>query len=1431
MVLTVQGANEPMSNATYHYMHVLLASFRTRFRVTRSSTSVALSMSLFLAISLVASTVYAQGVVYAREASHTVEYPDYHVEQVEDLRVKVLGGFVTVDRTWYKSRWTINRNWVPLKINREPSSGDIIDIERGEARYLPKGSDKKVFVHDERRQIVTLAAGFRWQTPDGDWIQYDADGRALGYGDSNNIRVTFDYDESGHVIGVRDHFGTQVLWFTYDAGQLVSVRDEAHRTVRYQYDGSTGVLTEVTDVRGFVWQYGYEFSLAIEPRLATITDPMGRATTYTHTPTAVLKSVRYQDGSGYDYSFLSGLTPAEKNQSTEIRRSTSGRTWSTTFSDRQIPIKREMNGITIETVSENDRERVAQDWAGRATRQGFDALKNVVSIAMPDGSSATASYHELTVSVGLTESTKAPLTLSRAVSKRDPEGAITEYALDGSGRVVRVTEAKGTGDERAMAIAYDNLGRVVTVTAEADARTPATTWRLSYDTRGNATEIRDPEGAVQRFAFDTQGNPVTVTDAQGEVWSYEYDAAGNLVRQTDPAAASTFFFYDGAGNLVRVRDQTGAEWSYVVDARGRRMSRTDPMGGIRRYQYDDDGNLLSMTDEVGRKEVMRYDILGRVVEFTNRGEVVRLEYPDTGDPAVGDLFQATRQIFGNAERAVRYDELGRIVEVRTTVGADDVRTAQLAYDKRGRIVAVTGPLGHTERLEYSRRGETIRHVDPLGHATTVEYDDRGNVVRVTDARGSVTSYQYDGLNRRTRATKPDGGYQRWTYDLSGRVLAHVDEDGRTRRYEYDTVGRLTGESLFASEGSSTAEQSFQFTHDPRGRLMGWTDGTYSATFSYDNVGRLIGEVTDIGSVTLASSYSHYPDGQRRRFVGPDGQAQEFSYDDTGRLAAVEFGQDGVLTLSDYYLGTPRLRVYPGGAKRITATNSIGETIQVTRRDPAGNHIAEHSFSYDSAGQLVDYALNGDQRQFGYDATGRLTTVTTDGQVTESFTYDATGNRLTAKSHEGTWGYGVNGELLSDGRGSFDYDNHGNLISKTVNGVTTSYLFDSANQLVRVTRSDDSVDVRYGYDPLGQRLWKDVDGVRTYFAYSEDGLIGEYRPDGSPRRTFEYGSGGMSAFTPDVVRIDNQRLFLEEGRSLLPFAAVAKTGAVAWENEVSAFGESTSYPSDGRASPFLYPGQYVDLETGLANNLYRYYAADLGRYISPDPLGVLAGPFANSYLYAGGDPVNFMDPFGLVPSWIPNNFCFAGSIGAASDLLGWLGIGKEGLKNARTLASKSASLPNKKMAGFELGYMKFDLLAQTSTSSETYGNKVGVRVLAIVISSGSGCISGLKRGLYGCVVLGTAEGIGEGLDWIADTAAKDWDRQLGLNCKGRCPPAGLPPMVPNRPIDGTDGESVAPVYPDPQPGPPEPPDTRPLRGDGPLPDPYGPWRSTSPLSTA
>lgn len=51
-------------------------------------------------------------------------------------------------------------------------------------------------------------------------------------------------------------------------------------------------------------------------------------------------------------------------------------------------------------------------------------------------------------------------------------------------------------------------------------------------------------------------------------------------------------------------------------------------------------------------------------------------------------------------------------------------------------------------------------------------------------------------------------------------------------------------------------------------------------------------------------------------------------------------------------------------------------------------------------------------------------------------------------------------------------------------------------------------------------------------------------------------------------------------------------------------------------------------TALSYRRYRFTSSATGRFTQPDPIGLAGG--LNLYGYAGGDPINFSDPFGLCP---------------------------------------------------------------------------------------------------------------------------------------------------------------------------------------------------------
>ena len=65
----------------------------------------------------------------------------------------------------------------------------------------------------------------------------------------------------------------------------------------------------------------------------------------------------------------------------------------------------------------------------------------------------------------------------------------------------------------------------------------------------------------------------------------------------------------------------------------------------------------------------------------------------------------------------------------------------------------------------------------------------------------------------------------------------------------------------------------------------------------------------------------------------------------------------------------------------------------------------------------------------------------------------------------------------------------------------------------------------------------------------------------------------------------------------------------------------------------FQGQYLDRETRLHFNTFRFYDPDVGRFTTPDPVGLAGG--LNAYVYAS-DPHSYIDPLGLKCSHFAKN---------------------------------------------------------------------------------------------------------------------------------------------------------------------------------------------------
>ena len=241
----------------------------------------------------------------------------------------------------------------------------------------------------------------------------------------------------------------------------------------------------------------------------------------------------------------------------------------------------------------------------------------------------------------------------------------------------------------------------------------------------------------------------------------------------------------------------------------------------------------------------------------------------------------------------------------------------------------------------------------------------------------------------------------------------------------------------------------------------------------------------------------------------------------------------------------------------------------------------------------------------------------------SFQYDRT-SRLAGKKHN------------RQGQSDYRYDEHGRTRSKQTASGTQYYHYDAEHRLTEVRIEQLNHTERYGYvyDALGRRIEKhrlDRDGKpcnRTTFLWDGLQMIQESSAD---KRQSLYLYTDEGSYEP-LARIDrngNQEqhiYYFHTDLNGMPEELTDEAGEIVWECSYQLWGKPIQEIAHKEIQQNLrYQGQYLDRETGLHYNTFRYYDPDIGRFTQPDPIGLLGG--FNLYQYAPNG-LTWIDPWGL-----------------------------------------------------------------------------------------------------------------------------------------------------------------------------------------------------------
>ncbi len=801
----------------------------------------------------------------------------------------------------------------------------------------------------------------------------------------------------------------------------------------------------------------------------------------------------------------------------------------------------------------------------------------------------------------------------------DENGLLVREALKDGGvftfrydKQERCTFTEGSGGFDAKRLQYSvGLG----LTEVKDTRQNRTFYR--WNDRGQVVQSIDPLGAIRITDYDHVGRPTSKTDALGGVSRFVYDVAGNCEQVINAAGGVIATAFDDAHRPLTIKDAAGNLWRRSYDSNGRLVVFTDPLNQTWRLTFDSAGNLIAITDPDGASKRQRHSESGELIASSDWHD----NWTSYKLDDFGRVVEKTDPLGYTSKYA--YTARGELREIQNADGAKTV----LSYDAAGSLTAVLEPGGRQTSMAYGTCRRLLKRTDPLGNSVVYQWGYEPRMLEsITNESGDVYRFEYDA-NLRIKTEKSfDGRFLEYGYDLEGRCSSFRNGAGETITYVRDQVGRLLEEHL--PDGSASIFQynasgymvsasnetcNLQFERDPLGRVLSESQGAYQVQKHFAKGGRNSGLSTSLG---FSAEYSFDNNALVSAIDLNDGQTFTFQRDARGRDVNQLFGRN--LRLSKDYDANGRLKV-----QRFSRLQSNSP------RSNAGRAILSIQYEYDLNGALVSELRDGQETtDYQYDLAEHLRLTNKHDGESETFEFDPAGNVTQIALHgqpKEALTYEPGGRVRTFSNNEYSYDGQGRMIERaslsdpeSLSDVW-SFGWNAKDELTSVSDPTGKT-WRYAYDALGRRVQKIGPFSRTEYVWDGDKLLHEV-PDNTSPVSWVYSP---HSYSPMARVEDGNVSHIITDRIGKPLDAVGTAGDQIWSATYAAYGQAME-KGIRQLCPFRFPGQWFDPETGLHYNRFRYYDPKVGRYISPDPIGIRGGN--NLYGYAL-NPINWVDPFGL-----------------------------------------------------------------------------------------------------------------------------------------------------------------------------------------------------------
>jgi len=715
-----------------------------------------------------------------------------------------------------------------------------------------------------------------------------------------------------------------------------------------------------------------------------------------------------------------------------------------------------------------------------------------------------------------------------------------------------------------------------------------------YDSNNNLIKQIDPRGNVSTFGYNAQFSITGSTNGAGDYINYTYNTDGTLHTRADSGGTITYG-YDSNGQLNNIAypNSLGSE-SFVNNSFGDVTSHTDGRGFVTTFSYNNRRQLTNSVSPTNLVSKIAYDAVGNAASAIDpRGNASSNTWSATrhllatimpptsqGTPIATNIYDSRDWLIRSSDPLQNTTQYTNDADGRLMSQTDPLlRKTTFRYDADGRKTATTNAAGEITKQQWDKRGSLTKFTDGAGHTVLRAYDGAGDQITLTNRNGKKWQFQFDGANRLTNTITPVGRTTSQTWNHQGLLASVKDPASQTTTFNYDAKRRLTsradnvGTTTYNYDANDNVTNTFE-----NGITNSWTYDAYNHISSYKDVyGNNI-------------QYRYDANNNLTNLVYPGGKNVYYTYDNDNHLTQVKDWSGRITTMAYDLAGKLTSVTRPNGTQRIISYDAAGQSTNILEETAIGFPIALFRLNWNNAAEMqwefaapLPHTNTPPTRTMSYDDDNQLANVDGNG-----VTVDWDGN-LTS------------GPLTNDTFASYTFDARNRLLN--VGGVTNAY--DPAGNRIGQTYGTNSAS--YVVNPnakLPQVLMRIKNGVTNYYVYGV-GLLYQITETASATNTLTYHYDYRGS-----------TIALTDGN-----------GNVTDRIEYSLYA-TTTYRVGTSDTPFLFNGRY-GVQTDPNGLLYmkaRYYNPFLCRFINPDPSGFAGG--LNWFAYANGNPVSYLDPFGL-----------------------------------------------------------------------------------------------------------------------------------------------------------------------------------------------------------